>query len=183
MRTHDVVNCLAAVATLIACYGGSANSTDTARATAKTGSISETATGVVNDSAKADASTQPGNAELAGTSWRLVEIQSMADSTFTPSDRSRYTISFGTDGRASMRVDCNRGSASWTSTVPGQLTFGQAAMTRAMCPPGSLYDRFVRDLAFVRTYVLKDGKLHLATMADGAIYEFEPLPASPPPRD
>jgi para-nitrobenzyl esterase len=73
-------------------------------------------------------------------------------------------------------VDCNRGSATWTSEGSGHLVFGPAAMTKVMCPPESLYNRVVRDLPYFRSYVLRGGNLHLATMADGAIYEFEPMP-------
>ena len=50
------------------------------------------------------------------------------------------------------------------------------AMTRALCPPGSLHDRIVRDLEHIRSYVLNGGHLHLALMADGGIYDLEPLP-------
>jgi para-nitrobenzyl esterase len=46
----------------------------------------------------------------------------------------------------------------------------------AICPPGSLHDRFIGDLGYVRSYVLKDGHLFLATMADGSILQFEPVP-------
>ena len=126
----------------------------------------------------ATATTPPATqSELAGTSWRLVRIQSMDDKTYAPEDRSRYTISFGADGRATMRIDCNRGSATWMSAQKGELAFGPTAMTKMMCPPGSLYDRVVKDLEFVRSYVLKDGHLFISLMADGAIYEFEPAGA------
>jgi heat shock protein HslJ len=115
-----------------------------------------------------------GQSDLAGTSWRLVRIRSMGDSTFTPADSAQYTIAFASDGKASMRLDCNTGSATWRSEAPGQLTFGPVALTRAICPDPLLHDRFVRDMPFVRTYVLRDGRLSVATVADGAIYEFEP---------
>jgi para-nitrobenzyl esterase len=46
-----------------------------------------------------------------------------------------------------------------------------------MCPPGSLYDRIVKDWELVRSYTIKDGHLFLALMADGGIYEFEPTGA------
>ena len=49
------------------------------------------------------------------------------------------------------------------------------ALTRAMCPPGSLHDRMVRQLPFVRSYVIQDGRLFLSLLADGGIYEFEPV--------
>ena len=47
-----------------------------------------------------------------------------------------------------------------------------------MCPPGSLHDRIVKDREFVRSYILKDGHLFLALMADGGVYEFEPIRGS-----
>jgi para-nitrobenzyl esterase len=55
--------------------------------------------------------------------------------------------------------------------------FGPLALTRAMCPPGSMHDRVVRDWEYVRSYVLEDGHLFLSLMADGGIYEYEPLPS------
>ena len=124
-------------------------------------------------SAQVSAQTPP--ASLAGTSWQLVRIQSMDDKVATPTDRSKYTMTFGADGRVYMRVDCNRGSGTWKSAQASQLVFGPMAMTRAMCPPGSLHDRIVKDMPYVRSYVIKDGHLFLSLMADGGIYEFEPM--------
>ena len=48
---------------------------------------------------------------LDGTSWRLLSLESMSDQqgTATVDDPSRYTVEFGTDGRAAFRIDCNRG--------------------------------------------------------------------------
>jgi heat shock protein HslJ len=117
----------------------------------------------------------PSNAQdLAGTSWLLVEIASMDDTTFTPDDSSKYTLEFLAEGRAAIRADCNRGTGSWASQSPGQLTFGPIAATRAMCPPGSLSDRYLGQFEWVRSYVMENGHLFLATMADGAIIEFAP---------
>ena len=54
------------------------------------------------------------------------------------------------------------------------------AVTRAMCPPGSLHDRFIEDLGFVVSFVMKDGHLFLSLRADGGIYESSRfLPPSP----
>jgi para-nitrobenzyl esterase len=94
-----------------------------------------------------------------------------------PDDGGKYTIAFGTDGRVSIRVDCNRGSGTWSSEEPSQLAFGPLALTRAMCPPGSLHDRIVRDWEYVRSYVLEGGHLFLSLMADAGIYEYEPMPS------
>jgi len=114
--------------------------------------------------------------ELDGTSWQLVKIMGMDDSIDEPQDRSFYTLEFGADGHAAMRADCNRAFGPWTSDSPGQLRFGLIAATRAMCPPGSLSDKFLAQFEWVRSYVLNNGNLFLATMADGAIIEFEPAP-------
>ncbi len=116
--------------------------------------------------------------DLAGTSWQLVKFQGSDDTTLTPDDKAKYTITFGTDGRVNARIDCNRGNGTWKSSGPNQLQFGPLALTRMMCPPGSLYDRIAKHWEFVRSYVIKDGHLFLSLMADGGIYEFEPMGGS-----
>jgi heat shock protein HslJ len=113
---------------------------------------------------------------LAGTSWRLVRIMSMDDTTYTPDDPSRYILVFSTDGKVQIRADCNRGTGEWVSPEPNSLSFRQIASTKALCPPGSLHDRFMDQFVWVRSYVIRDGNLFLATMADGSIIEFEPAP-------
>ena len=121
-------------------------------------------------------SSGAGPASLEGTSWRLVQI-SMSDGATRPAiERSRYTIGFGTNGVLNVRFDCNRGSGSWKSSGPNNVEFGPLALTRAMCPVGSLHDELVRQWPYVRSYVIKDGRLYLALMADGGIIEFEPAP-------
>ena len=114
-------------------------------------------------------------AGLGGTSWQLVRFQGSDDKLLTPDDRAKYTIAFGTDSSVSVRIDCNRGRGTWRSSGPNQLQFGPLALTRAMCPPGSLHDRIVKHWEFVRSYTLKDGYLFLALMADGGIYQFAPI--------
>ena len=125
----------------------------------------------------ASAATSAKAASLEGTAWRLVEFKGGDDSILRPDDRTKYTIEFGADGRVSARIDCNRGSGTWTSSGPNQLQFGPLALTRMMCPPGSLHDQIARQWGNVRSYVLENGHLFLSLMADGGIYEFEPIPA------
>ena len=79
------------------------------------------------------------------------------------------------DGRVSARIDCNRGVGAWKSSRPNQLQLARLALTRAACLGGSLHDRIAKDWEFVRSYILKDGHLFLSLMADGGIYEFEPI--------
>ena len=122
---------------------------------------------------------------LVGTSWQLHAIQSMDDAQGTTkvADPSHFTLEFGRDGRAALRLDCNRGHGDYKVTSAGDgssgsLTFGPVATTRAMCPPPRLDQRVARDLAHVRSYLLKDGKLYLSLMADGGIYEWAPPQAA-----
>ncbi|PSB16076.1 carboxylesterase [filamentous cyanobacterium CCP2] len=121
--------------------------------------------------------TQTSNAvnDLGGTSWQLVQFQSGDGTVLTPDDPTKYTIAFTATGQISMQIDCNRGRGTWTSEEPNQLVFGPLATTRALCPPGSLFDRIVRDWQYVRSYTLQDGNLFLSLMADGGIYEFAPI--------
>lgn len=115
--------------------------------------------------------------ELAGTSWKLIRLQAADETTLVPGDGSKYTVTFGRDGRISARVDCNRGSSTWKSTRANELQFGSWSMTRAKCSAGSLHDRIVREGAAVRSYYIKDGHLFLGGMAAGGSYELEPLTA------
>src|SRR5258705_8186447 len=124
--------------------------------------------------------TNQGTTELPGTSWQFLKFQGGDETTFTPDDKSKYTISFGKGGRVSARIDCNRGRGTWKSSGPNQLQIGPISLTHAICPPGSLHDRIARDLNFVRSYTIKDGHLFLSLMADGGIYEFESLGGSQP---
>ena len=110
---------------------------------------------------------------LAGTSWQLVKFQGGDDTVLEPDEGSKYTLAFGADGSLSARIDCNRGRGSWKSSGAGRIELGPMAITRAMCPPGSLHDRIVKQLPYIRSYLIRDGHLFLSLMADGGAYEFE----------
>jgi heat shock protein HslJ len=112
---------------------------------------------------------------LEGTRWQLVQFQGSDDTTRKPDDKSKYTIEFGAGGRLTVRFDCNQGRGTWKSSGPNQMAFGPLATTRAACPPGSLHDQMAKQWGTIRSYVIRDGHLFLALMADGGIYEFEPV--------
>jgi para-nitrobenzyl esterase len=114
------------------------------------------------------------SSELIGSSWKLVKIAYSDNTIYKPDDPAKYTLTFQDEAEVAVRIDCNRGYATWKSSAPGQLEFGATTTTQTMCPPGSLYGLVIRDLPNFRSYMLKDGKLYLALMADAGIYEFEP---------
>ncbi len=94
---------------------------------------------------------------------------------------AEYTVTFGEDGRAGFRVDCNRGTSTWTteagSTDSGSLNFGPIGLTKMMCPQPSADAAVAAALGRVRSYLLSDGQLHLSLEADSGILHWEPLPA------
>jgi heat shock protein HslJ len=115
-----------------------------------------------------------GSSPLEGTAWQLARFQGGDGKTLTPDDPAKYTVEFAIGGRLTARIDCNRGSGTWNSTATNQLELGPLALTRAMCPEGSLHDQIVKQWTFVRSFTIKDRRLFLALMADGGTYEFAP---------
>ena len=128
-------------------------------------------------SACAQALSQNAVTTLDSTSWQLVKFQGSDDTTLTPDDRTKYTVTFNANGSVAARIDCNRGQGAWKSPGPNQLEVGPLALTRAMCPPGSLHDQIVKHWPFIRSYLIKDHHLFVSLLADGGIYEFEPMTA------
>ena len=118
---------------------------------------------------------------LSDASWKLVQIMSMDDTVDTPRIRTKYTLTLNADGEAVMHADCNLQRRSWRSEGQNQIRFGPVATSPAECAPGSISGRYLTQFEWVRSYVIEDGHLFLATMADGAIIEFEPLFGPPNP--
>jgi para-nitrobenzyl esterase len=122
---------------------------------------------------------------LSGTSWELDELRAQdARRTVRPEDTSRYTLSFDRHGNVTVRLDCNRGSGRFAATpidapgplYRGTLTFGPMAVTRAMCPPGSLGTRLARELSAVRSYVGYYRQLRLELASGGGEQIWIPPP-------
>lgn len=118
---------------------------------------------------------------LAGTDWRLVKFQSMDDATGTvrPKDPSLYTMRLNKDGTVMMRLNCNHASGTWYveptgKGASGRFEFGPLTAIHALCPPPSLDESIAAQAKFIRSYLLKDGRLYLSLMADGGIYAWEP---------
>lgn len=124
---------------------------------------------------------------LAGTEWRLVEFQSMDDAQgiTRPPDPSLYTMRLNLNGTVAMQLNCNRANGEWNARPAaepssGDFSLGPLASTKAFCPPPSMDEMILRDAGFIRSYMLKDGRLNLSLMADGGIYVWEPLAAASP---
>lgn len=121
--------------------------------------------------------------DLRGTSWQLVQFQSSDDAIgiIAPPNPEAYVMTFGADGTVALQLDCNRASSRWTADPvvghSGSITFQPAAMTRAFCGEEAMDTRIAADLVNLRSWVIANGDLYLAVMADGGIYQWTPAPA------
>lgn len=132
------------------------------------------------DSAREAGRFAPGNS-LAGTAWRLVEFQSMDDATGTvrPQDPAKFTMRLKGDGTVTMQLDCNRAIGNWQAKPgvngsSGSFTFGKLASSLAVCPPPNIDEKVTAQAEFVRSFLLKDGRLFLSLMADAGMFVWEP---------
>ena len=130
------------------------------------------------------APTQSGG--LTDTEWRLVEIQSMDDAQGTKrlDDPSQYTMRLGADGTATLNLNCNKATGTWTSEPAGDGTsgtfgLGPLAATLAACPPPNYDEQISAQAQYLRSYLLRDGRLYLSLMADGGIWVWEPVEGVP----
>lgn len=119
----------------------------------------------------------PDGGSLTGVVWQWRQTVTNSDS-IAPDDPSRYTIEFGSDGRASIRADCNRGSGSY-QVMGNQLTFGPIATTLAACLPGSLDSVFLRQLNDAGVFATDGNRLNIGLKSSVAVMTFVKPNAGP----
>lgn len=102
---------------------------------------------------------------LIGPTWSWQRSELGDGTTVTPTDPTRYTVTFVSDSEVQIQLDCNRGGGGYT--VNGdELTFGAIATTLMACPPDSQDSVFGQQLADTTSYALAEGNLIL-TLSDG----------------
>jgi para-nitrobenzyl esterase len=109
---------------------------------------------------------------MVGVTWQWVSFTSPVEQIAVDAPE-RYTIRFERDGRVAVRADCNRGMTRYSIRADRRIIFGPIALTRAMCPPGSLGDRFAREVGRVRSYFQKGGDLFLELPIDSGTLRFQ----------
>jgi hypothetical protein len=109
-----------------------------------------------------------------------VEFQSMDDAigAIRPDNPADYTLSLQADGTASLKLDCNSATGSWSAEpagdgASGSFSFGPLAATMAICPEPTMGERIAADAAYVRGYLLRGERLYLSLMADAGIYAWQ----------
>src|SRR5262249_8754530 len=115
-------------------------------------------------------------AGLGDTSWQVVKFQGGDGTVLTPDDKTKYTVAFTNNGDLSVRFDCNRGRGTWILNGPNEVRFGPLALTRVMCPPGSMHDPLVKQGREVGPCRGTGGGRFLSLGADSGTYELERVP-------
>ncbi|MGH9870309.1 MAG: subclass B3 metallo-beta-lactamase [Candidatus Polarisedimenticolia bacterium] len=110
-------------------------------------------------------------AEVHDVTWQWVSFTTPVEQV-TVDALERYTLRFSGDGTVAVRADCNRGKGTFTVKPDKHVALGPLALTRMACPPGSLSDRFVRELGRVSTWFVKDGELYLELPVDSGTFRF-----------
>jgi para-nitrobenzyl esterase len=108
---------------------------------------------------------------IVGVTWEWVGFSTPVEQ-ITVDAPEKYTVQFGRDGRVAMRADCNRGMGSYSVTPDRRLTLGPIALTRAMCPAGSLSDRFAREFGRATIWFMRDGDLYFDLPMDSGTLRF-----------
>ena len=109
--------------------------------------------------------------EIAGITWQWVESRYGNDTEAVSQDPSRYTLLLNTDGTISVKADCNMAGGTW-HREEGRITITVTHSTRAMCPPDSLDQAFLKDLDRVAIPFFRDGNLHLDMIYDSGTMRF-----------
>lgn len=120
-------------------------------------------------------------ARLDGSQWRLTDVWLNAQRSETPpeSERPVYGLSLNADGHVQLRLDCNRGRATWhaepdATGLAGDIRFSAPATTRAWCESPPWGAAIAQDLMHLHRFELHNNQLQLMSHAGERRYIFEP---------
>jgi uncharacterized lipoprotein YbaY/predicted small secreted protein len=102
---------------------------------------------------------------LTNVLWQWDRFTEGAESFEVP-DPEAYQLAFLADGQFALRADCNRGRGRYEAGADGSIMLDVGPMTRAMCGPDSLDNRFLEYLGSVTTYSIAEGGLYLDLTTD-----------------
>ena len=111
--------------------------------------------------------------DIGGVTWKWQRTLYNNDTKSEPTDPSRYTILLMPEGHLSVHLDCNAGGGRYT-LEGSSLTLELTHTTMAACPPESLAQQFMKDLAAARIAFIRDGDLYLDLMYDTGTMKFAP---------
>ena len=99
-----------------------------------------------SDAGQAVGSAPPAALSVTNTLWKLQSFQPSGSASIPVSNPERFTMELQTDGRMSVRADCNRCATGYS--ISGEtLTVGpNAACTRAACASAPFDQQYVSAL-------------------------------------
>jgi len=119
-----------------------------------------------------DAGTTPAPPpDMTGVTWEWVGFSTPVEQVAVDTP-DRYTLRFEPDRRVLVRADCNRGSAAYSIGEDRRMALEPFVLTKMACPPGSLSDRFVKEVGRAASYFLKEGDLYLELPVDSGTLRF-----------
>jgi heat shock protein HslJ len=110
-------------------------------------------------------------ADIGGITWKWQRTVYNNDTRSEPPDPSRYTILLMPEGHLSVHLDCNAGGGRYTLDG-NSLALKVTHATMAACPPGSLAQQFMKDLAAAKIAFMREGNLYLDLMYDSGTMQF-----------
>lgn len=115
----------------------------------------------------------PAGSDLLGKTWLWQKTEFNSGKDIPVLAPASYTLQFLADGKINIMADCNSGGGSYVVTNNVDLTIRVETLTRAMCPPESLSEEYVKELNDTGSYTIeRNGELVLA-LKSGAGMRFK----------
>ena len=111
--------------------------------------------------------------KLIGTVWQLQQISYNNDELIEITSPSNYTLEFMEDGQIAIRADCNQVGGRFI-TEDSSLSIELGPSTLAVCPPGSVDQRYLQALQDGAIYFFKEGNLFIDIKFDTGTMQFSP---------
>lgn len=109
--------------------------------------------------------------DIGGIVWKWQRTLYNNDTRAEPRDPAQYTILLMPEGHLSVRLDCNAGGGRYVLDG-SSLSLEVTHATAAACPPGTLAQEFLKNLAAARIAFMRDGELYLDLMYDTGTMRF-----------
>ena len=114
----------------------------------------------------------PDSKKIIGVEWKWEQSLYNNDQKAVPKDINHYTIIFNPDNTMKIRADCNRAGGKY-SLDGNKIVIQELYSTKAMCPPDSLGNNFLKDLDRAVIYFFKNGSLYLDLKYDTGTMKFK----------
>lgn len=108
---------------------------------------------------------------LTATVWKWQQTLYNNDTRAVAPDPDRYTLKLLSDGKVSIRADCNLGGGVYTLRG-SEISIEITRTTRAACPPESLEQSYIRDLNAAAIYSMQGDFLYIDLKYDTGTMKF-----------